>query len=103
MPSASLANTEDTPCTVGVQTAPEYLLITDSFPGGALARRSEVSFDVHSGVATLERGEVMRDSQAGTGDSGNRRAPKVALVKHKEGKYQIPTTIVTPRVTVTCK
>lgn len=50
---------EDAPCTVRAPTAPDDLLPADPFPGWALDRRSQVSFDGPGGVATLEHAEVV--------------------------------------------
>lgn len=47
--------------------------------------------------------EVVRASHAVTGESANRRALKLALVKLTEGQYQIPTNIVTLHATVPSK
>lgn len=101
--NTDLVATADPTFTVGAPTAPEELLPTDSFPGWALDRRSHMSFDGPSGKANLKRAEVVRAPRAVTGDSGNERASKVALVNLTEGKYQITTKIATRHVSTPTK
>lgn len=97
-PSTNLVPTEDPLCTVGDPNAPDDLLTADTFPSWVRDRRSKMKLDRTSGVETIERAEVVRASSDVTGDSANGRVPKVALLKHTDGQYKIPTTIATPQV-----
>lgn len=96
--NTDVATTEDLPCTVGAPTAPKDLLPADYFPGWELSRRSQMLFNGLGCVATLEHFKIVRASGAVTGDNTNGSAPKVVLGKLTEGKFQIPTTIMTSRV-----
>lgn len=62
-----------------------------------------MSLDGPGGVATLEGEGVVRAWRAVTGDSTNVRTPNVSLLRLRKGHFQVPTSIVTPRVSTPTK
>lgn len=71
---------KDPPFTVGAPITPDDLLPAVTLPGWTLACRAQMSFDGPGGVGTLEHAEVVRASQAVSGDSANERASKVPFL-----------------------
>lgn len=79
-------------------TSSDDPLPDDAFPGRALYRPTQMTFDSPAGVTTTGARYISRVEHGTVGDSTAARVPCVAFVKLIEEHFQIYAMIATSRV-----